>query len=210
MDVYFVGGGYASPEDRAKFSPATMQVSPEVMSPEDGTAPFNASYMGYMTLPGFSLGGMGTTLVTSGSEFHIVDRHVFDLFAVTMVNAQNITWYLKARNGITIAPSGLGLFGYHVSDVPFAKRSTMKAQGGLQNVTLEVFNLKDSTPTQAVIEMVANVQNPSCTSITPLGDLSFDVVFGGALMGTLHAKRIDLGEFWKKWEESGSKRETRD
>ena len=132
------------------------------------------------------------THIQSTPKFHITDRKVFDLFAITMVNAQNITWFLKARNGITIAPSGLGLFGYHVPDVPFGKTSTMKAQGGLQNVTLEVFNLKDSTPTEAVIEMVANVQNPSCTSITPLGDLSFDVVFDGALMGTLHAEDIPL------------------
>ena len=40
MDVYFVGGEYASPQDRAKVSYAESKVDSHVFAPQDGSAPF--------------------------------------------------------------------------------------------------------------------------------------------------------------------------
>lgn len=66
------------------------------------------------------------------------------------------------------------------------------AFNSLPDVTIVVFDLSESTPTEIVVIMSVRVNNPSVVSMIPLGDLQMAMEYKGSFMGYLAAPNVSM------------------
>ncbi len=63
---------------------------------------------------------------------------------------------------------------------------------GVKNVTLGVFDADLTESGQVEVQLAVEIFNPSIVSMSPMGDLSFDMTYNNSYMGTLFAEDVSM------------------
>ena len=125
----------------------------------------------------------GPTNLQVDADLEIADLSNFQHFTRTLLFADQIEWNVQGTAAVT--PILLGMRFPTVSGIPFEKNVILAGCGGLQQVELVSFSMRNSTRTQLLIEATISIVNPSRFALHPIGLLNFDLYYKGFYQGSL-------------------------
>ncbi|KAJ3074469.1 hypothetical protein HDU98_011152 [Podochytrium sp. JEL0797] len=118
--------------------------------------------------------------------FNISSQDNFALFATSMINSAEFSWLMT---GAASAKS----FGLTMNDLSLSKVVTMSGFNGMQDITINAFDLPTSDPINGIdIKTTSTLVNPSTTAMA-MGDVQFDLFdVNNTAIGFLRASDLTM------------------
>jgi LEA14-like dessication related protein len=145
----------------------------------------NDKKLGSFIMPPLTAQSNGDTDLVIDTTIKVESASVFNEFSEILINSPSVVWRV-------VGLSSINAIGMTFQNVNFDKDVEISAFNSLPDVTIVVFDLSESTPTEIVVVMSVRVTNPSIVSMIPLGDLQMEMEYKGAFMGYLAAPNVSM------------------
>jgi len=116
------------------------------------------------------------------SRFTITDWDTWERCGKALALLPMLEWKVKGSASVSVKTMGMPVT---FSDLAFSKDVLVKGFDGLKDVKILDFSMGHSTKDYVLVDVVANVSNPSFTKIDPVGDLFFNMAYKDVFMGTV-------------------------